>query len=275
MLCQLLPKWVVVQFVVGVLAFTPATAQPATTPKPTVGQQGKDVIWLPTSDALVNRMLDMAQVTAADYVIDLGSGDGRAVIAAAKRGAKALGIEYEPALVDLSVQNAAETGVSDRATFMKADLFEIDFSQATVVTMFLTPDINLRLRPRILDMRPGTRVVSNTFNMGDWVPDQTTEAPATECKSYCRALSWVVPARVAGTWRLEDGELAFEQKFQMVSGTMSFGNVAYPITNGRLRGEEITFTAAHRTFTGRINGNVIEGVSGSGASRAAWRATRA
>lgn len=275
MLRRSLPKWVMLQCVAGLVALTAATAQPATTYEPSVGQQGKDVVWVPTSDAVVGRMLDMARVGPADYVIDLGSGDGRTVIAAAKRGAKALGIEHEQAMVDLSIQNADRVGVSDRATFIRADLFETDFSRASVLTMFLLPNINLRLRPAILDMKPGTRVLSNTFTMGDWVPDETAEAPGAECKSYCKALFWVVPAKVAGTWRSENGELAFEQTFQMVSGTMRSGDVVHPITNGRLKGEEITFTAGDRTFTGRVNGNTIEGVSGSGESRSAWRATRA
>lgn len=275
MLGQLFPKWVICHCVAGLIAVTAATAQPAPNYQPQVGQQGKDVIWIPTPDAVVDRMLDMAQVTPADYVIDLGSGDGRTVIAAANRGAKALGIEYEQGMVDVSIQNAAKEGVTDRATFIRADLFETDFSQATVLTMFLLPDINRRLRPRILDMRAGTRVVSNTFDLGDWEPDQTSEAPAADCKSYCRALFWIVPAKVAGTWRFENGELALEQNFQMLSGTMRSGNVVHPITNGRLRGEEITFTAGDTTFTARVNGNIIEGVSGSGASRSAWRASRA
>lgn len=255
----------------ALIAPTAATAQPAPTHQPTVGQEGKDVVWVPSPNALVERMLDMAGVTPADRVIDLGSGDGRTVIAAARRGAKALGIEYEPSLVDLSIQNAAEAGVSDRASFIKADLFEADLSQASVITMFLLPGINMRLRPKILDMRPGTRIVSNTFTMEDWVPDQTAQVPASECTSYCRALFWVVPAKVAGTWRFGDGELTLEQKFQMVSGSLRSGAVVHPITNGRLRGEEITFTAGDRTFTGRVSGDVIEGAGGSGP---AWRATR-
>src|SRR5262250_3520007 len=131
--------------------------------QPQVGQEGKDVIWVPTPQALVNKMLDMGKVTAKDYVIDLGSGDGRTVITAAKRGARAMGIEYNPDMVELAKRNAAKEGVSSRATFVKADLFETDVSKATVITLFLLPDINLRLRPRILDLKPGTRVVSNTF----------------------------------------------------------------------------------------------------------------
>ena len=134
--------------------------------QPQVGQEGKDVIWVPTPQALVDRMLDMAKVTAKDYVIDLGSGDGRTVITAAKRGAKALGIEYNPDMVELSKRNAAKAGVSDKASFVKADLFEADLSPATVITMFLLPGINLKLRPKILALKPGTRVVSNTFKIG-------------------------------------------------------------------------------------------------------------
>ena len=150
-----------------------ALAQPAKEYQPEVGQDGKDVIWVPTPQALVDKMLDMAKVTPKDYVIDLGSGDGRTVITAAKRGSKALGIEYNPDMVELSKRNAAKEGVSDKATFVKADLFESDFSQAQVITMFLLSSINLKLRPKILDLKPGTRIVSNTFDMGDWKPDQT------------------------------------------------------------------------------------------------------
>ena len=159
-----LPRKLGAAVIAGFVALGPAAAQPLVNPE--VGQAGKDVIWVPTADALVEKMLDVAQVTSNDYVIDLGSGDGRTVIAAAKRGARARGIEYEPAMVELSIRNARNAGVEDRAKFEKADLFETDFSQATVLTMFLLPDINLRLRPKILDMKPGTRVVSNSFTMG-------------------------------------------------------------------------------------------------------------
>src|SRR5215218_9454393 len=211
---------------ISVMGLSPALAQPAPAPaqaptefQPTPGQQGKDVIWLPTAQALVDRMLDLGKVTAQDYVIDLGSGDGRTVITAAKRGARALGIEYNPDMVALSERNAAKEGVGDRAKFMKADLFETDFSQATVLTMFLLPDINLRLRPKILGLKPGTRVVSNSFNMGDWTADETAEAKE-ECTSYCKAFFWIVPAQVEGTWRMREGELRLEQKHQNVSGTL-------------------------------------------------------
>ena len=151
-------------------------AQPAKSYERQVGQEGKDVVWVPTPQALVDKMLDMAKVTAKDFVIDLGSGDGRTVITAAKRGAKAHGIEYNPDMIELAKRNAAKEGVSDRATFAKADLFESDFSQAQVITMFLLSSINMKLRPKILDLKPGTRIVSNTFDMGEWRPDETGRA---------------------------------------------------------------------------------------------------
>src|SRR5690242_19168886 len=170
-----------------------AQAQPAKDFQPEVGQAGKDVVWVPTPQALVDKMLDMAKVTPKDYVIDLGSGDGRTVITAAKRGAKAHGIEYNPEMVELSKRNAEKEGVSDRATFAKADLFESDFSQATVITMFLLPDINKRLRPKILNLKAGTRIVSNSFDMGDWEADDTGTAVSEEGSSYYRtALLWIV-----------------------------------------------------------------------------------
>ena len=163
--------------------------------QPMVGQEGKDVVWVPTPQALVDKMLDMAKVTAQDYVMDLGSGDGRTVITAAKRGARATGIEYNPEMVKLSQANAKKEGVADRAEFKKADLFQTDLSKATVITMFLLPDINLKLRPKLLKLKPGTRVVSNTFTMGDWKPDQTG-SPDNCDGSWCTALLWIIPAQV-------------------------------------------------------------------------------
>src|SRR5919106_1025306 len=171
-----------------------AFAQAQKTYEPSVGQEGKDVVWVPTPQAVVDKMLDMAKVTARDFVIDLGSGDGRTVITAAKRGARALGIEYNPDMVELSKRNAEKESVVDRASFVKADLFETDFSNATVITMFLLPEINLKLRPKILELKPGTRIVSNTFTMAEWAADET--ATVTEdCTSWCTALLWIVPAK--------------------------------------------------------------------------------
>ena len=249
------------------LISAPALAQPATEYRPSVGQEGKDVIWVPTPQALVDKMLDMAKVTPKDYVIDLGSGDGRTVITAAKRGSKALGIEYNPDMVELSKRNAAKEGVSDKASFVKADLFESDFSQAQVITMFLLSSINIKLRPKILDLKPGTRIVSNTFDMGEWKPDETATLPG--CNSWCTAHLWIVPAKVNGTWKLPQGELSLQQTFQMVTGTLKNGSATTPI-NGKLNGDQISFTAGNASYTGHVSGNSIEGTVGGGK----WNATR-
>ncbi|HEX9183727.1 MAG TPA: class I SAM-dependent methyltransferase [Burkholderiales bacterium] len=239
-----------------------ASAQQAqTAPKgyePSVGQEGKDVVWVPTSDALVNKMLDMAKVTSKDYVMDLGSGDGRTVIAAAKRGARAQGIEYNPDMVALSQKNAEKAGVSKTATFMKADLFQTDFTKATVITMFLLPEINLKLRPKILAMKPGTRVVSNTFTMGEWQADEThTLGDESGCSSWCTALLCIVPARAEGRHTIPDGELVLKQDFQMLSGTLR--KAGGPVTvDGRVRGEEVSFKAGGKEYRGRINDGKLE-----------------
>jgi SAM-dependent methyltransferase len=259
------------------LALLPVAAvaqQPAQDYEPKVYQQGKDVVWVPTPQALVDKMLDMAKVTPGDYVVDLGSGDGRTVITAAKRGATALGVEYNPDMVELSKRNAAEAGVTGKATFIKADIFETDFSKATVVTLFLLPSLNLRLRPTILDMAPGTRVVSNSFDMADWKPDQTAQLTEDCSSGYCRALLWIVPAKVGGSWRLGSGELTLEQSFQFVSGLLSTGNVVAPIKDGRLDGDRIRFTAGDTRYTGRVKGGTMEGTSVAGGREAKWQAVR-
>jgi len=238
-----------------------ARAQPAKQEfQPEVGQAGKDVVWVPTPQALVDKMLDMAKVTPKDYVIDLGSGDGRTVITAAKRGSKALGIEYNPDMVELSKRNAAKEGVSDKATFMKADLFESDFSQAQVITMFLLPSINLKLRPKILNLKPGTRIVSNSFDMEDWKPDQTENVEG--CSNWCTAHLWIVPAKADGSWKLPQGELTIKQTFQMISGTLKNGNQSSPIS-GKLNGDQISFSAGGIQYAGRVSGNTMD-ISGGG-----------
>jgi precorrin-6B methylase 2 len=247
-----------------------APAAPTATQKPfepSVGQPGKDVVWVPSPDTLVAKMLDMANVTPADFVIDLGSGDGRTVIAAAKRGATALGIEYEAPMVDLSRRNAATAAVSDRAAFINGDIFESDFSSASVVTMFLLPNLNLRLRPTILDMKPGTRIVSNSFTMDDWEADERIQLE-NGCISWCTAMMWIVPAKVAGRWQVGADMLTLNQTFQKLSGTLG----ATPI-EGSLRGNAITFKAGARTFAGAIAGNVMTG-SISGATPESWTAIR-
>lgn len=253
-----------------------AQAQPAKKEgyEPSVGQEGKDVVWVPTSQALVNKMLDMAKLTAKDVHMDLGSGDGRTVITAAKRGAKSTGIEYNPDMVELSKRNAAKEGVSERAQFMKADLFETDISQANVLTLFLLPDINLRLRPKILDTtRPGTRVVSNSFTMGEWKADET--ATVTEgCTSYCTAYLWIVPAKAGGTWQSAQGEITLKQDFQMLVGTVKSGNNTLTITNGKMNGDQISFMAGSSQYSGRVNGNTIEGTVKTASGSSNWSATR-
>ena len=245
--------------------------------QPEVGQAGKDVVWVPTAQALVNKMLDLANMTPQDYVIDLGSGDGRTVITAAKRGARALGIEYNSDMVELSRRNAAKAGVSEKAQFIQGDLFESDFSEATVITMFLLPDINLKLRPLILDMKPGTRVVSNSFTMAEWQEDQKIATTVEDgCDNYfCEAYLWIVPAKVAGTWKLPKGELTLKQSFQMITGALKTGSRNTEIKNGRLNGDQISFTAGDAQYTGRVNGNTMQGTFKSGGKTASWEATRA
>jgi precorrin-6B methylase 2 len=241
-------------------------AQPASAGfEPQVGQEGKDVIWVPTPQALVDKMLDMAKVTPNDYVIDLGSGDGRTVITAAKRGARALGIEYNPDMVELSKRKAASEGVGDRATFAKADLFESDFSKATVITMFLLPSINMQLRPKILGLKPGTRVVANTFDMEDWAPDETATIGG-ECTSWCTALMWIVPAKVGGTWQTPQGDLVLTQSFQYLTGTLG----GMPISKAVVRADQVMFTVGSTSYTGRVDGTTIQGTSGG----TAWTATK-
>ena len=236
--------------------------------EPQVGQAGKDVVWVPTPQELVDQMLKMAEVTASDYVIDLGSGDGRTVISAAKLGARAKGVEFNPDMVALSRRNAATAGVSARATFDEGDLFEADLSGASVITLFLLPDMNLRLRPSLLAMPPGTRIVANTFSMDDWAPDETYRVP--DCPSWCTALLWIVPARAEGTWKLPQGELTLTQTFQMVSGTLRSGSTSTSVS-GKLKGDAITFSGGGVEYTGRVNGDTMTGTASRGGG---WTATR-
>jgi hypothetical protein len=250
-----------------------ALAQSAKEYEPTVGQEGKDVVWVPTAQTLVDKMLDMAKTAPGDYVIDLGSGDGRTVITAAKRGIKAHGIEYNPDMVALSKRNAEKAGVADKATFAHADIFESDFSQATVLTLFLLTDLNIKLRPTILKMKPGTRVVSNTFTMGDWEPDDMVQAPG-DCRSFCSARLWILPADVGGTWQLEESELTLERHYQTFTGKLTTGNVIAPIAKSKMNGDRITFTAGGAEYTGRVTGNTMEGTRKSGGAETKWRATR-
>ena len=239
---------------------------------PEVGRPGKDVVWVPSPDPLVDTMLEIAEVTLRDVVMDLGSGDGRTVIAAALLGARAIGIEYDPELVELSQARAEAVGVAGRTTFVTADLFETDLSPATVITMFLLPDLNARLRPRLLDLEPGTRIVSNTWDLEDWEPDDTVVLDP--CPGFCTALLWIVPARVKGTWELPEGELVLEQQFQMVTGTLRTSSGTVAIEDGRLRGVRLAFRAGGTDYNGLVRGDVITGTADAGARPTGWRATR-
>ncbi len=233
---------------------------------PSVGQEGKDVIWVPTPESLVQKMLDMAKLTAKDVHYDLGSGDGRTVIAAARRGVKSIGVEYNPDMVALSKRHAAKEGaaIAARAEFIRGDIFQTDFSKAAVLTLYLLPSLNLKLRPTILNMKPGTRVVSHAFTMAEWEADQT------ETVEGRTAYLWIVPAKVEGGWRIEGGnEVVFTQKFQKLEGTVD----GKAITSASLRGDAITFATNGREYSGTVSGNRMEGtVRGSTAGK--WSATR-
>lgn len=245
----------------------PAGAQPVPAEyEPQSGQAGKDVVWVPTPQELVDRMLDMAKVTPKDRLIDLGSGDGRLVITAAKRGLTAKGIEYNPEMVALARRSAVDAEVADRATFEEADLFNTDLSKADVITLFLLPSINEKLRPSILELAPGTRIVSNTFDMGDWRADQTS-ALENGCVRWCRALLWIVPAKIDGTWRLGDQELRLSQRYQTFAGTLGRTTIA----DTKLEGAKISFTANGVQYTGTVNGDTMTGDSSASGP---WTASR-
>jgi hypothetical protein len=234
---------------------------------PQVGQAGKDVIWVPTPDALVNRMLKMAQVTPDDFVVDLGSGDGKIVIAAARDfKARSLGVEFNPDMVSLSRRNAQTAGVGERARFEQGDIFTFDYSQATVVTMYLLPGLNLKLRPTLLKMRPGTRLVTHQFTMGSWEPDDTTTVENRP------GYLWIVPAAVGGSWKIagqeargtHESQLSFTQAFQQVTGTWRGTAMDGKLRNVKLSGDQLTFemmdpAGVLRTYLGRVNGPRIEG----------------
>jgi SAM-dependent methyltransferase len=238
--------------------------------EPKVGQPGKDVVWVPSPETTVEKMLDVAKVTTQDFVVDLGSGDGRNVIAAAKRGARGLGVEYNPDMVELSKRNAEKAGVSDKATFVQGDMFAADFSQATVLALFLLPDNLSKLRDKFANLKPGTRIVANTFGIEGWTPEESVTIQG-DCTSWCTVLLYYVPAKVAGTWTTAQGVLALKQDFQTVSGTLG----AASIENSKLLGDEISFTASGSAYKGRVNGDSITGTVSAGGRQSAWIATRA
>lgn len=247
---------VLTAFFLAAAALTvPAQAQTGGEFKPQVGQAGKDVIWVPTPKSLVEKMLKMADVKPTDVVFDLGSGDGVTVITAAKQfGVRATGIEYNPDMVELSKRNAQKEGVADKTQFIRGDIFATDFSHATVVTMYLLPYLNLKLRPTILNMKPGTRVVSHAFTMDDWAPDQTD---STEGRT---AYMWIVPAKVEGNWKFDNGTMELKQKFQDFEGVFRNGDgMSWRVTSANLRGDQISFSIGNASYSGRVSGSTMQG----------------
>jgi len=248
-------------------AVSPGLGAPQSVVPPKPGQPGKDVVWVPTSPELVEKMLDMAEVTPNDFVIDLGSGDGRNVIAAARRGARALGVEYNPDLVDLSRQRAAAAHVSDKATFVQGDMYAADVSQATVLALFLTPEVLDRMTDKFLAMKPGARIVLNSFPVTDWEPDATeTIAP---CKAWCTAILVIVPARVEGTWQWGDAQMTLRQDYQFVRGTLGGQQVT-----GRLRGAHIALRSGNAEYSGEVSADRIEGTATVEGRQTPWNAVR-
>ena len=274
---------------VALLAFLPAHA---------AGDQ-PSVPYVPTPQAVVDRMLGMANVTAADYLIDLGSGDGRIVVTAAKKyGTRGFGVDLNPVRIDEANENARKNRVTDKVAFYQRNLFETDLSQATVITMYLLPRVNLQLRPKLLDLKPGTRLVSHDFDMGDWKPDEHVRMDATDKFSGAGGDSdiylWIVPAKVAGTWRTQltaggkpqSYDIQLEQKYQSVGGTVRVNGRPTQIQTAMLRGAALSFAftaevngapVKHR-FSGRVDGGRIAGeamLSGDRlASRVEWIAER-
>lgn len=245
--------------------------------EPYVGQPGKDVVWVPTPEAVVNRMLDMAKATPSDFLVDLGSGDGRTVIAAAKRGIRAMGVEFNPDMVALANREAVRQGVADKVKFVNGDIFATDFSQANIVTLYLLPSLNAKLRPKLLAMKPGTRVVSHAFNMADWEPDETATPEGRQ------VFLWIVPAKAAGNWSLQQGgqprQLTLQQNFQKLQGTLSWGGESLSLFDARLRGDEIRFSALEKSgtrydFSGRVQNDAMSGTVRVNGQSSAWSASR-
>ena len=251
--------------VAGAASFAQNQAKPF---EPVEGQAGKDVPWVPTPNELVEKMLDVAKVTPQDFVIDLGSGDGRNVIAAARRGARALGVEYNPDLVELSKNRAAQAGVADRAQFVQGDMYLADISKASVMALFLLPQNMLRLRDKFLALQPGSRIVSNTFSIEGWDPDYYEIIP--NCAEWCTVYLWIVPAKIDGVWQTPEGTLTLTQAYQHFSGSRG----TRPVADGKITGDQVSFTLAGSTFAVRAIGDRLEGTVSTNGKTTAWRATR-
>lgn len=242
---------------------------------PRSGQAGKDVVWVPSPPEMVNKMLEIARVTPADYVIDLGSGDGRNIIAAARLGARGHGVEFNPDMVALSQKLAKEAGVADKAQFVEGDMYEADISKASVMALFLLP-VNLnKLAPKFLELTPGSRVVANTFGIDGWEPDFRTTLPqGSECESWCDVLLWIVPAKVHGEWLLSNGRLSLTQEYQTLQGTLTLNGAENTVVKGRMNGEEISFVAGGQTYTGTVKGSRIEGTVTTPGGTQPWSAMK-
>ncbi|MEY3116701.1 MAG: hypothetical protein RL629_520 [Pseudomonadota bacterium] len=241
-----------------------STTTPATEYKPQVGQEGKDVIWVPTPEGLIDKMLAAAKVSDKDTLFDLGAGDGIiAITAARKYGAKSVGIEYNPEMAQFARRKVAEAGLTDKVKIITGDIFQEDFSAATVVTLYLMPHLNLKLRPILLKMKPGTRVVSNTFTMGEWEPDETV------FDQHWKGYFWVVPAQIEGAWvmtGMEGGPLRLNisQSFQNIGGTLTRGGQTLTLLGAKLRGDEVKFQFVTpdrkvHAFSGRLEGRRLTG----------------
>ena len=266
----------VICYLLFVVAPQALAQQPAAKPfEPVSGQAGKDVVWVPSPPAMVNKMMELAHVTKDDFVMDLGSGDGRNVIAAAKLGARALGVEFNPDMVALSRRLAQEAGVGDKAQFVEADMYTYDISKATVMALFLLPVNMNKLAPKFYNLAPGSRIVANTFGIEGWEPDERVSLAATaECESWCEVLLWIVPEKVAGTWAMANGTMVLTQEYQTIQGTVTVGGQAQNVVMGRMRGEEIAFVAGGIGYKGRARGNTIEGTVTTPNGEVPWRATR-
>lgn len=257
------------------LCLSPAMAAAQATQQfePQFAQPGKDVVWVPTPEAMVAVMLDMAKVTPEDVVVDLGSGDGRLVIAAAKRGARARGVEYNPEMVLLSRQRARAADVHGRATFVEGDMFEANIADATVMAVFLLTDNMRRLQTKFLSLRPGTRIVSNTFGIPEWPADE--RITRADCTAWCTALLWVVPAQLHGDWQVEGGPtLRLDQHFQKVTGMLTGPVGSSTIQGGTITGPAIAFTIGDAAYAARLEGDRLVGTRTAGGQSSAWQATR-
>ena len=265
---RVLQSCVILSFVIAAAASLAQEKKPF---EPVVGQSGKDVVWVPTPFVTVEKMLDMAKVTPQDFVMDLGSGDGRNIIGAAKRGARGVGVEWNENMVELAQRLAREAGVGDKAEFVQGDMYTADISKANVMAMFLLTENLDKLMPKFLELKPGSRIVINGFGITGWSPDETERASG-DCGSWCTVHLFHVPAKVAGAWQMPGGELTINQSFQKITGTLATGGNSTPV-EGSLKGEEITFTAGGATYTGRVNGSAMSGdVKGGPGGK--WSATK-